>query len=310
MPAEITETKEIGACEVLRAQELTHTHTTSFTNNTFTRNSFTHLPSTCISCTHQSSTISSLFRAFPIPSSPFFCILLLLIGRSWHVGLSGPLTTHRSFNAQKLWHRGAFTHRRVYTQKLLCTEALTHRGFYTEKSLHRRAFTHRSYYKQKLLLRVAVWSCKFAIWPEFVSRERVAPEMQKRNLASAFGTRPSCRVKGLRLTLEIAILHQFFTFGLHFVLNCCVWSSTIGIPRQCLTPAFVKGRRHAHKIRISPHVYASVRSTQRVTFRNPPPGCPCRLKREVQKSLRNRSFVGVQLQLDHLEVNSCVTTSV
>ena len=26
-PAGITETKEIGACEVLRAQELTHTHT-------------------------------------------------------------------------------------------------------------------------------------------------------------------------------------------------------------------------------------------------------------------------------------------
>ena len=66
---------------------LDHTHTphvytpvhfahTPLTNNTFTRSSFAHLTSICISCTHRSSTISCLFPALPIPSSPFFGYLL------------------------------------------------------------------------------------------------------------------------------------------------------------------------------------------------------------------------------------------
>ena len=45
-------------------------------NNTFTRNPFAHLTWICISCTHRSSTISCLFPALPIPSSPFFGYLL------------------------------------------------------------------------------------------------------------------------------------------------------------------------------------------------------------------------------------------
>ena len=49
---------------------------TPFTNNTFTRNCFAHQTSICISCTHWSSTISCLFPALPIPSSPFFGYLL------------------------------------------------------------------------------------------------------------------------------------------------------------------------------------------------------------------------------------------
>ena len=68
---------------------LLHTFThTPFTNNTFTRNSFAHLTSICISA-HRSSTISCLFPAFPIPSSPFFGYLLEEVD----VGLSGPLIT-------------------------------------------------------------------------------------------------------------------------------------------------------------------------------------------------------------------------
>ena len=66
-------------------------------------------------------------------------------------------------------------------------------------------------------------------------------------------------------------------------------------------PSFRKGRRQAHKIRLSPHVCASNTHDLRRG---------CRLKREVEKSLRSRSFVGIQLQVDHLEVNSCVTTPV
>ena len=78
---------------------LSHTHTT-FTHHAFYTHffhqqhfyteldSFTHLTSTCISCTHRSSTISFLFPAFPIPSSPFFGYFLEEVDK-W--GSAGPL---------------------------------------------------------------------------------------------------------------------------------------------------------------------------------------------------------------------------
>ena len=63
-----------------------HLYTHFFHQHTFTRNSFTHLTLTCISYTHRSSTIFSPSYL----SHPIFTFLWLLIGRSWHVGLSGP----------------------------------------------------------------------------------------------------------------------------------------------------------------------------------------------------------------------------
>ena len=65
-----------------------HTHTPTSHTQLIT----TQLPHTQLTpcCTRQSFTISFLFPAFPMPSLPFFC-LKTLVGRSWHVGLSGPL---------------------------------------------------------------------------------------------------------------------------------------------------------------------------------------------------------------------------
>ena len=71
-----------------------HFHTHDFSHTTFTRNFFTHLTSTRISCTHRSFTISFLFPASPIPFSIIFTFLWPLIGRNWHVGISGPLIPH------------------------------------------------------------------------------------------------------------------------------------------------------------------------------------------------------------------------
>ena len=88
----------------LTHNSLTHnllTHTT-LSHTTFTRSVFCHLHATCTYffkyLTHNLLTQNSLTRfvfhhllslsCLPIPSSPFF---LLLIGRSWHVGFSGPL---------------------------------------------------------------------------------------------------------------------------------------------------------------------------------------------------------------------------
>ena len=56
----------------------------------------------------------------------------------------------------------------------------------------------------------------------------------------------------------------------------------------------------AKKFRISLHVWVSD-APQRVTFRKPPPGCPCR-QREIEE-LEKSDFAGVQIQCDHLEVS-------
>ena len=59
-------------------------------------------------------------------------------------------------------------------------------------------------------------------------------------------------------------------------------------------------RRGLPKDEQAPHVWVSD-TPQRVTFRKPPPGCPCRQreKEELEKS----DFAGVQIQFDHLEVS-------
>ena len=68
-----------------------HNFLTQFAHTQIPHNLLTHgfLPS----CTRQSFTISFLFPAFPMPCLPF-TFLLLLVWRSWHVVLSGPLIPH------------------------------------------------------------------------------------------------------------------------------------------------------------------------------------------------------------------------
>ena len=66
--------------------QMTHNFTTHTTSS---HTQLTHTRVPC--CTRQSFTISFLFPAFPCISHAIFTFLLLLAGRSWHVGLSGPL---------------------------------------------------------------------------------------------------------------------------------------------------------------------------------------------------------------------------
>jgi len=61
-----------------------------------------------------------------------------------------------------------------------------------------------------------------------------------------------------------------------------------------------EGCPRTSKTRISPHVWVSD-MPQRVMFRKPPPGCPCR-QREIEE-LEKADFAGVQIQFDHLEVS-------
>ena len=60
-----------------------------------------------------------------------------------------------------------------------------------------------------------------------------------------------------------------------------------------------EGCPRTNKTRISPHVWVSD-TPQRVTFRKPLPGCPCR-QREIGE-LEKSDFAGVQILFDHLEV--------
>ena len=59
-----------------------------------------------------------------------------------------------------------------------------------------------------------------------------------------------------------------------------------------------EGCPRTNKTCISPHVWASD-TPQRVTFRKPPPGRPCR-QREVEE-LEKSDFAGVHVQFDHLK---------
>ena len=62
----------------------------------FTRKSFVHLTSICISCTHTHTPILHHLLSRSCPSHPIFTFLWLLVGRSWHVELSGPLIPAKS----------------------------------------------------------------------------------------------------------------------------------------------------------------------------------------------------------------------
>ena len=61
-----------------------------------------------------------------------------------------------------------------------------------------------------------------------------------------------------------------------------------------------EGCPRTNKTRISPHDWVSD-TPQRVMFRKPLPGCPCR-QREIEE-LEKSDFAGVQIQFDHLKVS-------
>ena len=196
----------------------------------------------------------------------------------------------RSFYTEKDLHREAFTqaftqgsflHReafpqsnsRIHThpQKPSRTEVL-HRKLLHKKAfaLHRQLFTQRSFCTEKSWHRGPLWHCRIAILPQFCRLTvthakglRLSLRFSKCNFTQVFAVRASCRAKGLRLKFQ----------------NCNV------TPVFDTRPSFrAKGRCHATE---NSHFTTRLcvlhtRSPQRVTFRNTPPGCPCRQKREIR----------------------------
>ena len=106
-------------------------------------------------------------------SHPVFTFLLLLIGRSWHVGLSGPLIfKQRGLYTEELLNTEAFTQRSFYTEPPLHTEAFTHRRVY---HIHTEAFTQRSFYTEHLCTSTLLHRESFTNWRLYTKKRFCTP---------------------------------------------------------------------------------------------------------------------------------------
>ena len=151
---------------------------------------------------------------------------------------------------------------------------------YTQKLLHTDAFAHRSLHTQKPPHTKLLHTEAFTQVSLYTDDLCDAAESQ---LYPRF-----CRLTVIsceRVASEIPksqFIHQCLPFNLH--LSCERVRHTFVRPTGTI-------------------------SSEKNTFPNPPPDCTCRQKRKIWKNLRSRSFVGVQTQVDHLEVNSCEVNS-
>ena len=141
--------------------------------------------------------------------------------------------TDSSFYTEERLHTEAFTQTSVYTQKLLHRNVLTHRHFYRPELLHREAFTEtftqKSVYTQERLHRGA-FTPRHLYTQELLHRRGLHRRLQNLNFSSVFAHRPSCRAKGLRGTLEIAIFLQFLHINPHFVRKGAFRNPVFGCP--------------------------------------------------------------------------------
>ena len=234
--------------------------------------------------------------------------------------LHSEIFTHKGFCTEKLLHRGAFAHRRLYAQKLLHRGACTHKGFYIQNLLHREVFTHRSFYTGKPLHRAAFTCFKIANLLQLLARAKDASDVGTSQFCRSF-CRPTI-ISRARVACGVGTSQVYFSFWRSTITFCDSVVSNFGISPFCnifcfcilrckiailpqvwtLGPHFVpKGCVRPFKITILPQFWPFVRrarSPHTVTFRWTRPGCPCRHTREVQ------------IEVDHLQANSCVTTPV
>jgi len=137
---------------------------------------------------------------------------------------------------------------------------------------------------------------------------RASPNLHS---ATCLDVRPArCRQGVARAQKKFTFLHNVWAFETHDLRRRLLRAKKFRIsPRRmfahptCAISA--EGCPRTNKTRISPHVWVPD-TPQRVTFRKPPPGCPCR-QREIEE-LEKSDFAGVQIQFDHLK--SCVATPV
>ena len=153
-----------------------------------------------------------------------------------------------------------------------------------EKVLHTEAFTRGSFYAEPKRLHPRFQTCNFTplfeVRPSFRAR-RLQLKFQKYNFTQVCDIRPSFRAKGRQGHLQNS--HVTIRSGFQHARSR-VWHAR---SPQGIKFAF------SHHFTTRLCVLHS-RSPQSVTFRWTRLGCPCRLK----------------IQVDHLDLNSCVTTPV
>ena len=130
---------------------------------------------------------------------------------------------------------------------------------------------------------------------------RASPNLHS---ATCLDVRPArCRQGVARAQKKFTFHHNVWTFETHDLRRRLLRAKKFRIsPRRmfahptCAISA--EGCPRTNKTRISPHVWVPD-TPQRVTFRKPPPGCPCR-QREIEE-LEKSDFAGAQIQFDHLK---------
>ena len=141
-------------------------------------------------------------------------------------------------------------------------------------------------------------------WPSFRAKglHRVPPNL---HFATCLDVRPARSLQKAARAQKIHIPPHAWAFETHDLRRRLLRARKFRIsPHHMLAhptrTISAEGCPRTNKTRISPHVWVS-NTPQRVTFRKPPPGCPCR-QREIEE-LEKSDFAGVQIQFDHLEVS-------